>query len=209
MTCKLHSRLDEIIRRTKTGLAQQIGRRREEMVKNNIEHLDLYQLLGFDAEEGRKIDLYQNIGRFLYKYAGTLLEGTTKVVLEEMKGGRPLWIENTISANPRRFSIDSFVGSDRKAHEIKWRDATTDGDHVTKERNKIQAIVSAGMIPVRVMYYYPNRAQARKIQDRVVAEYRRVGEAHTGGDAWAYIKEYTNFDLFDYLYKRIREVPDL
>jgi hypothetical protein len=122
------------------------------MDKNSLEHLSLYSILGFSEEEGLKIDLYQNIGRFLYKYAGALIEEATVAVLENSREGTSIRIPNTISQSPKRFVIDFFVESDNKAHEIKWRDATTDGDHVRKEHNKVQCIVKAGMIPVRVMY---------------------------------------------------------
>lgn len=50
------------------------------------------------------------------------------------------------------------------AIEIKGRDATTDGDHITKEHTRIKAIKNAGFIPIRIMFYYPNRQQAIKIQ---------------------------------------------
>jgi hypothetical protein len=40
-------------------------------------------------------------------------------------------IPNTLGQHPKAFEIDCLVGSD--AIEIKWRDATTDGDHITLE----------------------------------------------------------------------------
>ncbi len=64
-----------------------------------------------------------------------------------------LRIENTQGHRPKTFEIDCLVGTD--ALEIKWRDATTDGDHITKEHTRIQAISSAGYTPIRVMFYYP------------------------------------------------------
>ena len=41
------------------------------------------------------------------------------------------------------------------AIEIKWRDATTDGDHITKEHTRLKTVKNAGFHPVRVMFYYP------------------------------------------------------
>jgi len=38
--------------------------------------------------------------------------------------------------------VDCLVGSD--ALEIKWRDATTDGDHITKKHTRMQAVRDAG-----------------------------------------------------------------
>jgi hypothetical protein len=160
MARKLYSILNEIIERNRAQLHKKIEKRRIEMGNNNFEHLSLYSILGFPEEEGLKIDIYQNIGRFLYKYAGALLEEATVAVLQNTKEGKSIRIPNTISQNPKKFVIDFFVISDNKAHEIKWRDATTDGDHIRKEHSKIQCIVKEGMIPVRVMYYMPNRKQA-------------------------------------------------
>jgi hypothetical protein len=57
------------------------------------------------------------------------------------------------------------------------------------------------MIPVRVMYYMPNRKQAIRIQERIIAIYREHGEAYTGKEAWQYIRDYTGFDLRAYLYQ--------
>jgi len=206
MTVRLHSILDEIIECNRTSLHQKIEERRIEMAGNSLEHFRLYEVLGFSEEEGIKIDLYQNIGRFVYKYAGAILEQATVAVLQHTKVGQSIRIPNTISRNPRNFQIDFFVRPDNKAHEIKWRDATTDGDHVTKERNKVQCIIGAGMIPVRVMYYMPNRKQAIRIQERIIAIYKEHGEAYTGKEAWDYIRDYTGFDLHGYLCRRARNV---
>jgi hypothetical protein len=70
--------------------------RRIEMSGNSIEHFELYRILDFSDEEGFKIDLYQNIGRFLYKYAGALLEQSTAAVLQHTKDGESIRIPNTI-----------------------------------------------------------------------------------------------------------------
>jgi hypothetical protein len=101
---------------------------------------------------------------------------------------------------------DFYVKSDNKAHEIKWRDATTDGDHVRKEKDKIQCIVKAEMIPVRVMYYMPNREQAIRIQKDIISSYEKYGEAYIGRKAWEYVYEYTGFDLYSYLYNETKEI---
>ncbi|CAM2929495.1 Restriction endonuclease R XbaI [Helicobacter felis] len=52
-------------------------------------------------------------------------------------------------------------------NEIKWRDATTDGDHITKEHTRVKAIKQKGYKPIRVMFYYPQRAQAKKSKKRL------------------------------------------
>ena len=87
--------------------------------------------------------------------------------------------------------------------EIVERNRTSlDGDHVRKEHNKVQCIIDAGMIPVRVMYYMPNRKQAIRIQERVIGIYKEHGEAYIGRRAWDYIHNYTGFDLYAYLYRK-------
>ena len=125
MIAKLHSVLDGIVERNKKTLQQKIEERRLEMSENSIEHFKLYRVFGFSDEEGFRIDLYQNIGRFVYKYAGALLEQSTVAVLQYTKDGESIRIPNTINRSPKRFQIDFFVRSDNKAHEVKWRDATT------------------------------------------------------------------------------------
>ncbi len=44
------------------------------MEEDNNEHYMVYNALGFTSKEGYEIDYQQNLGRFLYKYAGSLLE---------------------------------------------------------------------------------------------------------------------------------------
>jgi hypothetical protein len=87
-----------------------------------------------------------------------------------------------------------LVGLD--AIEIKWRDATTDGDHITKEHTRIATIAEAGYTPVRVMYYYPNRIQAIRIQETLSTLYEGIGGQYYFGDAaWEYVNKRTDIDL--------------
>nr|WP_320936140.1 ApaLI family restriction endonuclease [Enterocloster lavalensis] len=53
-----------------TRLKQQVDLRIEEMKADDNSHYLLYRVLGVSNDEGRLIDLYQNKGRFSYKYAG-------------------------------------------------------------------------------------------------------------------------------------------
>nr|WP_252902797.1 ApaLI family restriction endonuclease [Paucilactobacillus hokkaidonensis] len=69
-------------------------------------------------------------------------------------------IPNTLGDSPKTFEIDCLVNND--AREIKWRDATTDGDHVTKEHTRLQVVSEAGYKPIRVMFFYPNRKQGER-----------------------------------------------
>ena len=103
-----------------------------EMKEDDRSHFLVYRVLGIGNKEGRLIDQYQNTGRFLYRYAGSFLEAATKVCFSTaFPGSGSKKVPNTQGQRPRTFEIDCLVGGD--AIEIKWRDATTDGDHITKE----------------------------------------------------------------------------
>ena len=103
-------------------------------------------------------------------------------------------IPNTLGQRPKTFEIDCLV--ENEAIEIKWRDATTDGDHITKEHTRIRAIAAAGYTPVRVMFYYPNRAQAIKIQEALATLYTGMNGYYYYGDAaWEYVRGKTQIDL--------------
>ena len=92
------------------------------------------------------------------------------------------------------FEIDFLDG--KNAIEIKWRDATTDGDHITKEHTRVKAIANQGYIPIRVMFYYPQREQAKKIQATLRTLYHGVkGQYYGGEEAWSFISTYTGYDL--------------
>jgi hypothetical protein len=183
-----------------TNLKERIDERTLAMEKDDITHSLIYRVLGISDEEGRLIDLYQNKGRFLYKYAGAFLENATILCLKskfpEAKG--KVMIENPLGTRPKRFEIDWLVEKD--AHEVKWRDATTDGDHITKEHARIKAISAAGYTPIRVMFYYPNRDQAKNIQDTLRTLYSAVGgKYYAGDDAWQYVNLTTDIDLLGIL----------
>lgn len=166
-----------------------------EMQGDNLSHYLIYRVLGISEREGHLIDVYQNKGRFLYKYAGSFLEEATKLCFREaFPESGSLRIENTRGQRPRTFEIDCLVGND--ALEIKWKDATTDGDHITKEHTRIQVISDAGYTPIRVMFYYPNRAQAIRIQGTLETLYAGVGGEYYHGDAaWNYVRDKTANDL--------------
>lgn len=176
-------------------LKKVIDERLEEMKGDDRSHFLIYQVLGIGDDEGRLVDEYQNKGRFLYKYAGSFLEEAAKLCfLERFPESGSARIPNTQGRRPKTFEIDCLVGAD--AIEIKWRDATTDGDHITKEHTRIRAIVDAGHTPIRVMFYYPNRAQAIKIQQTLETLYKGVsGQYYFGGAAWNYLEKRTGVDL--------------
>jgi hypothetical protein len=186
-------------------LKKAIDRRLEEMKDDDRSHSLIYQVLGVSDPEGQLVDEYQNKGRFLYEYAGSFLEETAKLCfLETYPESGSIWIPNIRGLRPKKFGVDCLVASD--AIEIKWRDATTDGDHITKEHTRIQAIADAKYTPVRVMFYYPNRAQAIKIQQMLETLYKGIGGQYYYGDAaWQYVKQRTGVDLFGILTRLAQE----
>ena len=135
-----------------TELKSKIDARTIDMEADDNSHYLIYQVLGIADEEGKRIDLYQNKGRFLYQYAGSFLERAAKLCfLERFPDSGTVRIPNTLGQRPKTFEIDCLVEK-RDALEIKWRDATTDGDHITKEHSRIRVIADAGYKPVRVMF---------------------------------------------------------
>ena len=176
-------------------LKKRINERITEIEEDDQSHTMIYQVLGVSDKEGKLIDVYQNKGRFLYRYAGAFLEEATKLCfLYSFPESGSVRIENTISARPKKFEIDCLESNN--AIEIKWRDATTDGDHITKEHTRIKVISNAGYTPIRVMFYYPNRKQAIRVQQTLETLYEGIGGYYYFGDtAWEYVKARTGFDL--------------
>ena len=167
------------------GLKQKIDQRVEVMKSDDNSHYLIYQVLGISDKEGELIDVYQNKGRFLYKYAGSFLEAAAILCFKEKfpQAQAKLRIPNTIGKRPVTFEIDCLISND--AYEIKWRDATTDGDHITKEHTRLENICNAGYRPIRVMFYYPNRDQAVKIQQTLRTLYLGVkGEYYYDCSCW-------------------------
>ncbi|MBW8010464.1 MAG: ApaLI family restriction endonuclease [Chloroflexi bacterium] len=182
-------------------LKERIEKRVEEMRDDDTSHFLIYRVLGITDKEGDLIDVYQNKGRFLYRYAGGFLEKVAKLCFQEkFPEADSIRIPNTESRRPKTFEVDCLIGKD--AIEIKWRDATTDGDHITKEHTRIRTVAEAGYKPIRVMFYYPNRDQAIRIQKTLETLYTGVGgEYHYGNDAWQYITQRSGIDLKAILYK--------
>ena len=189
----------ELADRYAAELKRSIDERVVEMEQDDRSHVLIYQVLGISESEGKLIDVYQNKGRFLYKYAGSFLEEAAKLCFKQkFPESGPIRVPNTRGSRPKLFGVDCIVGTD--ALEIKWRDATTDGDHITKEHTRMQAVRDAGYKPVRVMFYYPNRSQAVRIQQTLESLYKSVqGEYHYADAAWSYVRHRTDVNLFGIL----------
>ena len=199
---KIIQQIEKLAEEYSEKLKLKIDARVEEMDGDNNSHYLIYRVLGILKDEGKLIDVYQNKGRFLYKYAGSFLEEAAILCFENKfkQTERKIRIENKIGQKPKTFEIDCLV--EKKAFEIKWRDATTDGDHITKEHTRIKNIKMHGYKPIRIMFYYPNRSQAIKIQETLQTVYAGVGgEYYFGESAWEYIKKETGVNLLEILEK--------
>ncbi len=198
-------RLLKIVLRYKEELQKKIKEREQEMQQDNNDHYLIYNALGFTSREGYQIDFQQNVGRFLYKYAGSLLEELAIKCLKEAYPDAKVKVKlpNTIDKSPKTVEIDCLVGN--KAYEIKWKDATTDGDHIKKEHKRVRIIKEAGYVPVRIMFFEPNRDQAVKIQAKLKKLYEDIGgEYYSGQDAWRHLKRETGIDLKK-LFEKLKE----
>lgn len=194
---EIYEKIKSLAEKYSIDLSQQINGRISKMKEDDNSHYMLYNVLGISNEQGYQIDLYQNVGRFLYKYAGSFLEEATIACFKHKypQAEAKVKIKNTFSSNPKTVEIDCLVNN--VAFEIKWRDATTDGDHITKEHNRVKVIKNNGYMPVRIMFFEPNRKQAVKIQERLKYLYENEigGKYYSGEDAWQCIKDVTGIDL--------------
>ena len=195
----LYAKIEELSNLYAETLNEKIENRKEEMLEDDNSHYLIYRVLGISDDRGNLIDVYQNTGRFLYKYAGSFLEEATVLCFKfnNIKGKRTL-VKNNIGSRPKTFEIDFL--DNNNAIEIKWRDATTDGDHITKEHTRVECITGYGYKPIRVMFYYPQRTQAIKIQKILATYYKGVkGEYYGGEEAWKFVKKHTGYDLLEIL----------
>lgn len=174
-------RLARIVLKYREELQKRIKDRELEMQGDDTRHYLVYHALGFTSEEGYQIDYHQNVGRFLYKYAGSMLEELAIRCFQlAYPDAQPkVKLQNTVDSSPKTVEIDCLVGT--KAYEIKWKDATTDGDHVRKEQKRVKIVEKAGDTPVRIMFFEPNRAQAIALQARLKKFYEEVGGEYYAG----------------------------
>ena len=72
--CEIKDKIKVLSQRYAQVLNNKIEERVLEMKEDDNSHYLLYQVLGISDADGELIDVYQNKGRFLYKYAGAFLE---------------------------------------------------------------------------------------------------------------------------------------
>jgi hypothetical protein len=64
------------------------------------------------------------------------------------------------------------------------------------EHSRVKTIKNRDFKPIRVMFYYPQRTQAIRIQETLKTLYAGVsGEYYAGDDAWEFMERYTGVDL--------------
>ena len=86
------------------NLKNKVDLRREEMKNDDNSHYLLYRVLGVSNEEGQLIDLYQNKGRFLYKYAGAFLEDAVITCIKyKYHEAKKVKVPNTYGSRPKTF----------------------------------------------------------------------------------------------------------
>lgn len=65
-----------------------------------------------------------------------------------------------------------------------------------KEHKRVKIIRAAGYIPVRIMFFEPNRTQAILVQEKLKNLYENMGgEYYAGQKAWNYMEEITGINL--------------
>ncbi|WFQ92072.1 hypothetical protein MFERI14815_00688 [Mycoplasma feriruminatoris] len=201
----IYNKIKQIADTYRNKLNEQFQKRIVEMKGDDNSHHLIYRVLGISHDAGNAIDYYQNQSRFLYKYAGSFLEEVTILCFQhKYPNVGKTKVKNTLSSIPKTFEIDCLINNN--AYEIKWRDATTDNDHIVKEHTRVQVLQSYGYKPIRIMFYYPNRANSIRIQQTLETLYKGVnGEYYYGDMAWNYIKNTTGIDLLNILEKIANE----
>ena len=86
-------------------LKRNIDERVIAMEQDDRSHVLIYQVLGVSEGEGKLIDVYQNKGRFLYKYAGSFLEEAPSFVSKRDSLSPARYAFRTRTANAQNFSV--------------------------------------------------------------------------------------------------------
>ena len=82
----IEEKIRELAKTEMGKLAKKVNDRVIEMELDNDDHYLIYGVLGVDKAEGKMIDVYQNKGRFLYKYAGAFVEEAARLCFVEKFG---------------------------------------------------------------------------------------------------------------------------
>ena len=77
----IKDKISELADNYSKQLRQKIDKRVVEMKEDDKSHYLIYRVLGITEKEGNLIDIYQNKGRFFYKYAGSFFRSRNYVML--------------------------------------------------------------------------------------------------------------------------------
>ena len=162
MNLQVEKEIAKLADKYKLQLEKKFKERKLEMKKDDISHYMIYSILGIDKKIGQQIDAYQNLGRFVYNHAGSFLETASLICFKSNfpKSKEKFRIPNTISDKPKTFEIDCLIN--KNAYEIKWRDSTTDGDHINKENMRIQVIKKQAINLFALCFFFQIESKQRK-----------------------------------------------
>ncbi len=163
------------------------------------EHQWMLELAGAPLSEIARMEKAHQSLRIIYRAAGSIMEESVKACLSNLNGYRPSQkFENLIGNRPKQHEVDCLVG--QNAYEIKWRDATTDGDHKSKEIERIKNIIEHGLTPTRLMFFIPQNPGAAKIQKGLRKAYEDLGgHYYCGKEAWDHVTEISGHNLREML----------
>lgn len=172
-----------------------LAQRLLEMKSERTDHYDIFAALGVFSSEARLMEEQEQRARFVYANAGKFADKSVKLCFTTaFPDAKTVKIPNPFGEKPKTFEIDVGLPNGDGV-EIKWRDATTDGDHRNKEKARVKAVAMAGYKPVRLMLFDPNRDKAIKAQAELRAIYTEIGgEYLSGTEAFDFIEKRTGVD---------------
>lgn len=196
----LKSKLIQILREGKTRLHEAVRERTLELEAESPDYYKFLEILGFSIEESTTIDKYHNIGRIVFRHLGDILEKLALTVLTDTVGGvRKVKLPNKQGGTPKSFWIDWVYN--KRAYEVKWRYATTDGTTVNKEIAFVRQLYEDGYLPVFVTFYKPLREQPLACFNRICEAYRdHNGEVYSEQTAWSHIESISGFNLREFIF---------
>ncbi len=185
------------IRLTRKKLELSLQQRRQDMNADENDHYIIYRSIGIEADEAKELDWVQNKARFVYRSTATIVEKALLHAFISRCAGAlsKVKINNCAGVSPKTFEIDCAVG--QNAYEFKWKDATTDGDHIAKESARVKAVCDAGFRPIRLTMFQTERSRAICIQERMRHLYDSLGGLFlTGREAWSHVESVTGVDVY-------------
>ena len=115
----MYIKIKELADKYRSNLKNKLENRIEEMQNDDNSHYLIYKVLGISEKEGELIDIYQNKGRFLYKYAGSFLEEAAFLCFKsKFPSAKKEKIDNTISIRPKTFEDSRLIADSIKEKKV-------------------------------------------------------------------------------------------